>query len=150
MSSSRFGCALGYGILHMSDLIYFSSASGNTERFVARLGLPALRIPISPKAPMPEPIKPFVLICPSYADGQGRGAVAKQVIHFLNDARRRALLRGVIGTGNRNFGYLFACAGRVVAEKCRVPLLYRFELAGNENDIACVRSGLAQFWGKEC
>lgn len=134
----------------MGDLVYFSSASGNTERFVARLGLPAVRIPISPQAPMPEPSRPFVLICPSYADGQGRGAVAKPVIHFLNDARRRALLRGVIGAGNRNFGPLFACAGQVVASKCRVPLLYRFELAGNEVDIACVRSGLAQFWEARC
>ncbi|MDO4794607.1 MAG: class Ib ribonucleoside-diphosphate reductase assembly flavoprotein NrdI [Brachymonas sp.] len=134
----------------MGALIYFSSASGNTERFVSRLGLPAARIPISPQQPAPEPLEPFVLICPTYADGQGRGAVAKPVIHFLNDARRRALLRGVIGTGNRNFGHLFAHAGRVIADKCQVPLLYRFELAGTETDIACVRRGLATFWEMQC
>lgn len=130
----------------MDRLVYFSSASGNTERFMARLGLDALRIPTSPRDVMPEPEAPFVLITPTYADGQGRGAVARQVIRFLNDPRRRQLLRGVIATGNRNFGRLFACAGDVIASKCQVPVLYRFELAGNETDLLRVRTGLARFW----
>lgn len=42
---------------------------------------------------MPEPAAPYVLICPSHADGQGRGAVAKQVIRFLNDPDRWVQLR---------------------------------------------------------
>lgn len=95
---------------------------------------------------MPEPTEPFVLICPTYADGQGRGAVAKPVIHFLNDARRRALLRGVIGAGNRNFGRQFASAADVIAQKCGVPVLYRFELAGTDFDVIRVRIGLFRFW----
>lgn len=131
-------------------LVYYSSASGNTERFMERLGLDAWRIPISPEAPMPEPQSPFVLVCPSYADGQGRGAVARQVIHFLNDARRRSLLRGVIASGNRNFGKWFACAGPLIAAKCQVPVLYRFELAGTEADIDRVRTGLSKFWEMQC
>lgn len=134
----------------MSGLIYYSSASGNTARFVARLGLDARRIPISPADPLPEPALPFVLICPTFADGQGRGAVPKQVIRFLNDPTRRGLLRGVIGAGNRNFGETYALSGRVIAAKCNVPVLYSFELAGNETDIARVRAGLHQFWGMEC
>ena len=131
-------------------LVYYSSASGNTARFVARLGLPALRIPIRPTDPMPVVDVPFVLICPTYADGQGRGAVPKAVIHFLNDPRRRALLRGVIGAGNRNFGATFALAGRVIAEKCKVPVLWRFALAGTDTDIQKVRTALHQFRGLEC
>ena len=115
-----------------------------------RLGLDAWRIPISPEAPMPEPQSPFVLVCPSYADGQGRGAVARQVIHFLNDARRRSLLRGVIASGKRNFGEWFACAGPLIADKCQVPVLYRFELAGTEADIDRVRTGLSKFWEMQC
>lgn len=134
----------------MGGLVYYSSASGNTQRFVTRLGLPAQRIPISPKDPMPEPGAPFVLISPTYADGEGRGAVAKQVIHFLNDPDRRALLRGVIAGGNRNFGATWALAGKVIADKCGVPILYRFELAGTETDIDRVRAGLERFWGMTC
>ncbi|MCR8547535.1 class Ib ribonucleoside-diphosphate reductase assembly flavoprotein NrdI [Salipiger sp. P9] len=130
----------------MGGLVYFSSRSGNTQRFVSRLGLTAQRIPISPEEPMPAPRAPFVLVTPSYADGQGRGAVHKQVIRFLNDPDTRQHLRGVIAGGNRNFGALFALAGDVVAQKCRVPVLYRFELAGTETDIARVREGLDRFW----
>lgn len=134
----------------MAGLVYFSSGSGNTARFVAALGLPAARIPIRPADPMPQPCQPFVLICPTYADGTGKGAVPKQVIAFLNDPARRALIRGVIAAGNRNFGETFALAGRVIAAKCNVPVLYSFELAGTETDIFRVRAGLDRFWGTEC
>ena len=134
----------------MGGLVYYSSQSGNTVRFVERLSLPAMRIPISPSEPMPEPTEPYILICPSYADGQGRGAVAKQVIHFLNDPKRRAGLRGVIASCNRNFGELFACAGDVITKKCDVPVLYRFELAGTDADIRNVKIGLEKFWRHEC
>ena len=134
----------------MCGLIYYSSASGNTARFVARLGLPASRIPIAPTGEMPAPAQPYVLICPTFADGEGRGAVPKQVIRFLNDPERRALLRGVIATGNWNFGATFALSGKVISDKCNVPVLYRFELAGNDLDISRITAGLQKFWGTEC
>ncbi|MCJ1902032.1 class Ib ribonucleoside-diphosphate reductase assembly flavoprotein NrdI [Paracoccus versutus] len=134
----------------MGGLVYYSSASGNTARFVARLGLAAGRIPVSPRDPLPEAATPYVLICPTYADGTGRGAVPKQVIRFLNDPARRAGLRGVIAAGNRNFGATYALAGRVISDKCNIPVLYRFELAGTELDISRVRAGLEKFWGTEC
>lgn len=134
----------------MPGLVFFSSGSGNTARFVARLGLPGLRIPIRPAQPMAPVEAPFVLICPTYADGQGRGAVPKPVIRFLNDARNRAGLRGVIGAGNRNFGATFALAARIIADKCNVPVLWRFELAGTDVDVAKVRAGLHHFRGMEC
>lgn len=130
----------------MGGLVYFSSRSGNTARFVARLGAEASRIPVAPEAPMPAPRAPFVLISPTYADGMGRGAVHKQVIRFLNDPETRQYLRGVIAGGNRNFGALFASAGDVISKKCGVPVLYRFELAGTETDIARVSEGLDKFW----
>ncbi|MFD1882268.1 class Ib ribonucleoside-diphosphate reductase assembly flavoprotein NrdI [Paracoccus pacificus] len=134
----------------MGGLVYFSSRSGNTARFVNALDLPAQRLPIDPDQPMPMPGGPYVLITPTYADGEGRGAVPKQVIRFLNNPDRRAGLRGVIAGGNRNFGATYGLAARVISEKCNVPVLYRFELAGTETDIARVRAGLAKFWGTEC
>ncbi|MBR9762145.1 MAG: class Ib ribonucleoside-diphosphate reductase assembly flavoprotein NrdI [Rhodobacteraceae bacterium] len=134
----------------MPGLVYFSSASGNTARFVARLGLEATRLPISPKEPLPALPRDYVLICPTFADGEGRGAVPKQVIRFLNTPAHRERLRGVIGTGNRNFGETYALAGHVIARKCAVPLLYTFELAGTDRDIARVHDGLAAFWGTQC
>lgn len=134
----------------MAQLVFFSSRSGNTAKFVARLGMDALRIPVSADEPMPLPDQPYVLITPSYADGEGRGAVHPQVVRFLNDPARRALIRGVIASGNRNFGQFYALAGRRVADKLNVPLLYRFELAGNDEDIALVTQGLHRFWRETC
>ena len=134
----------------MGGLIYYSSASGNTARFVAGLGLAADRIPIKDAAPFPDCEGPYVLICPTYADGAGRGAVPKQVICFLNAPARRARLRGVIGAGNRNFGQTYARAADVIAAKCGVPVLYKFELAGTPTDIARVRAGLDTLWSSEC
>ncbi len=99
---------------------------------------------------MPRPMYPYVLICPTYADGEGRGAVPKQVIQFLNDPDRRARIAGVIGAGNRNFGATYALAGRIIAQKCNVPLLYSFELAGTETDIARVRAGLEKLGRHLC
>ncbi|MEM5519512.1 class Ib ribonucleoside-diphosphate reductase assembly flavoprotein NrdI [Sulfitobacter sp. AS59] len=134
----------------MGGLVYYSSATGNTARLVAALGIDAMRIPIRPSDPMPAPDRPFVLVCPTFADGAGRGAVPKQVIRFLNEPTRRALLRGVIGAGNRNFGATFALSGDVIAKKCNVPVLTRFELAGTDLDIARIRDGLDKFWRTEC
>lgn len=123
-------------------IAYYSTASGNTARFVARLGLDAMRVA--------EPItRPFVLVTPTYADGEGRFAVPKPVIRFLNDPANRSLIQGVIAGGNRNFGEFFARAGDVIAMKCGIPLLYRFELSGTEEDVARVRSGLERFWTRQ-
>jgi protein involved in ribonucleotide reduction len=123
-------------------LVYYSSKSGNTHRFVSRWSREAIRLPPKPADVFPVLLTPFVLICPTYADGEGRGAVPKQVIRFLNAPERRAALVGVIGTGNRNFGATYALAGRIIAEKCDVPLLYTLELAGTETDVAHVTFGL--------
>ena len=134
----------------MGGLVYFSSASGNTARFMARLGLPAARIPISAADAMPAPETPYVLICPTFADGEGRGAVPKQVIRFLNDPDNRGLLRGVITAGNTNFGAAYCIAGEIVARKCHVPHLYQFELMGTPDDVEAVREGLTSQWLPLC
>ncbi|WCP65899.1 class Ib ribonucleoside-diphosphate reductase assembly flavoprotein NrdI [Vibrio tubiashii] len=127
-------------------IVYYSSASGNTQRFVERLDVEAIRLPISEDEPTQLIGQPFVLICPTYADGEGRGAVPKSVIKVLNQAENRAHLKGVIASGNRNFGELFAQAGKIIANKCHVPVLYRFELSGTQHDVQAVQQGLEQFW----
>lgn len=129
----------------MGELVYFSSRSENTHRFVVKLGLPACRIPLR----IDETFKaetPFVLVLPTYCGDGGKGAVPKQVIRFLNDTANRSNIRGVIAAGNSNFGATFGLAGDVIAAKCHVPYLYRFELMGTEEDVANVKNGLERFW----
>ncbi len=130
----------------MGGLVYYSSASENTHRFIKRLGLPALRLPIGAGDEPPVVHEPYVLVVPTYGGGHGKGAVPKPVIRFLNDKRNRDLIRGVIAAGNTNFGTAYAVAGDVIATKCAVPFLYRFELIGTPEDIENVKSGLERFW----
>ena len=127
-------------------IIYFSSVSGNTARFVEKLGLFAERIPLRAKEPQLEVTEPFVLITPTYGGGSMAKAVPKQVIRFLNNPDNRAQLRGVITSGNTNFGEAFCCAGPIIASKCGVPELYRFELLGTTRDVERVRAGLIDFF----
>lgn len=131
----------------MGLIVYYSSWSENTHRFVEKLGLRAARIPLSA-----EDIhirEPFVLISPTYCGEGGRGAVPKQVIRFLNDAENRSNIRGVVAAGNSNFGETYGLAGDVISQKCQVPYLYRFELLGTAEDVANVKDGMGRFWTRE-
>ncbi|WP_010532626.1 class Ib ribonucleoside-diphosphate reductase assembly flavoprotein NrdI [Brachybacterium squillarum] len=130
----------------MSTLVYFSSVSGNTHRFVEKLGLPARRIPLYPKDDPLVMDEEFVLMVPTYGGGNGHGAVPKQVIRFLNDERNRSRIRGVISGGNTNFGEAYCLAGDIISAKCRVPHMYRFELLGTPRDVQKVHDGLEEFW----
>lgn len=130
----------------MGGLVYFSSRSGNTHRFIEKLGLPALRLPLDGASEPPDVDEPYVLVTPTYGGGEAKGAVPKPVIRFLNKPGNRALVRGVIAAGNTNFGAGFALAGDIIAAKCAVPLLYRFELLGTAADVDNVIQGLGRFW----
>ncbi|WP_338723082.1 class Ib ribonucleoside-diphosphate reductase assembly flavoprotein NrdI [Devosia sp. XK-2] len=130
----------------MSGLVYYSSTSENTHRFVEKLGVGGVRLPVDAASEPPVVNEPFVLVLPTYGGGEDKGAVPKPVIRFLNVAHNRALIRGVIAAGNTNFGTGYCIAGDIVSQKCAVPLLYRFELLGTEEDVANVRQGLERFW----
>lgn len=127
-------------------VVYYSSPSGNTQRFIEALGTRSMRIPTTLKAAPLILDEPYVLISPTYADDDGSKAVPKQVIKFLNNLPNRENLIGVIGTGNRNFGELFGYAANVISRKCNVPLLYKLELSGTKDDITNVKQGLNKLW----
>lgn len=131
----------------MPTLVYYSSTSENTHRFVLKLGLPARRIPLHTREEEPFLVlEPYLLIVPTYGGGNAKGAVPKPVIHFLNNPRNRAGIRGVIAAGNTNFAEAYCFAGRIIAQKCEVPVLYTFELLGTPDDVTRVRHGVETFW----
>ena len=130
----------------MAQVVYFSSATNTTHRFVDKLGVPAKRIPLRRNDPELHVDEEYVLIVPTYGGGNGKGAVPKQVIRFLNDEHNRSLIRGVISAGNLNFGAAYGLAGTIVARKCQVPHMYRFELLGTDEDVTRVQEGLKALW----
>ncbi|WP_407345373.1 class Ib ribonucleoside-diphosphate reductase assembly flavoprotein NrdI [Pengzhenrongella phosphoraccumulans] len=133
----------------MTSLVYFSSTSENTHRFVQRLGIPAQRIPVRPADAPLEVDEPYVLIVPTYGGGNEGGAVPRQVVKFLNNVTNRSLIRGVIAAGNTNFGTAYCLAGPIIAAKCAVPYLYGFEILGTPEDVIRVRDGLDLWWQQQ-
>ena len=130
-------------------VVYFSSVTDNTHRFVQKLDLPNVRIPLRLKD---EPLivnDPYVLVCPTYGGGvsltgENSRPVPRQVIRFLNNEHNRSFIRAVVAGGNSNFGADFGKAGEVISAKCKVPYVYRFEMMGNEDDVRICRGGLVQ------
>lgn len=133
--------------MQTAPLIYFSTRSENTHRFVQKLNIPATRI-IGNETLLAT--QPYVLLCPTYGGGSAKGAVPTPVIHFLNIPNNRQLIRGVIASGNTNFGAAYAIAGNIIAQKCHVPFLYQFELLGTPKDVERVHTGLRTFWSSSC
>lgn len=128
-------------------VVYFSSTTENTRRFVDKLGFPSARIPLHKTDAELVVNEPYVLVCPTYGGGasishQNCRPVPAQVIRFLNNEHNRALIRAVIAGGNSNFGADFGKAGEVISAKCHVPYVYRFELLGNDEDVTVCREGL--------
>lgn len=121
-------------------IVLFTSGTGNTRRFANKIGLNHTEI--SKGLIINEP---FILFCPTYANSEGKGAVAKPIISFLNEEENRRYLKGVVGFGNRNFGNMFAIGSKIVAEKCNVPLLYKVELFGTEDDVQRVREIILKY-----
>ena len=130
----------------MPQIVYFSSTTNNTKRFVEKLGFPARRIPLRAGDEPLNVDEEYVLVVPTYGGGNQKGAVPKQVIKFLNDEHNRSLIRGVITGGNTNFGQAYCIAGDIISAKCHVPHMYRFELLGTPQDAERVREGLEKFW----
>lgn len=129
----------------MSRLVYWSSRTQNTHRFVEGLGIEAIRLPMSLAEGLPQMLAPFVLVVPTFGSEE-HTAVPRPVTEFLTIPGNAELLRGVIAGGNRNFGDTFGLAGKLISIKLSVPCLYRFELAGTPEDTDRVRQGLERFW----
>ncbi len=130
-------------------VVYFSSATNNTHKFVQKLGLPSARIPLTRVEEPLEINEPYVLVVPTYGGGasmtgENSRPVPPQVIRFLNNEHNRSFIRAVVSAGNSNFGADFGLAGEVISKKCKVPYVYRFELMGNEEDVRILRGGLVQ------
>jgi protein involved in ribonucleotide reduction len=131
----------------MYDVVYFSSVSENTKRFVEKLGLTSVRIPLkTEEAASFTYDRDSILVVPTYGSGEEKTTVPKQVIKFLNNPENRKHIKGVIATGNTNFGQSYGLAGDIVSAKLGVPLVQRVELLGTPEDVQQVKERLAQLW----
>ena len=136
------------------EVIYFSSVSDNTHRFVTKLGLPSQRIPLHTAAAAQLVAQaPYVLILPTYGQAGEGGHIPRQVHAFLKSSVNRERLTGVVGCGNTNFGADYTIAVDLIREKFAkdlhrdIPILGRVELMGTPEDVEQIRERLIRHRG---
>ena len=132
------------------DIVYFSNKSENTKRFVEKLDDVNYRIPLNWDDENPYlHSREFVLVVPTYGGGNDKHTIPSQVKKFLNVRSNREMLRGVIGTGNTNFGDHFCKAADTISSKTGVPLIGRVEIFGTEDDVNKIKERLVLLYGQE-
>lgn len=105
--------------------IVYDSMTGNVRRFIRKTGFEARQVQRDLIVD-----EPFILVCYTI----GLGNPPKKTQDFLKNNHHNLI--GVAVSGNTNFGWHHYCrAADVIAEKYNVPILLKFELAGNQDDI---------------
>ena len=122
------------------DIVYYSNRSGNTKRFVEKLGYEN----IFNVSQLPLASKEYVLFVPTYGGGNGEYSIPRPVAKFLNVKSNRDLLRGVVGFGNTNFGDHYCKAAYMIAHKTGAPLLAKVELLGTPEDVELVQTRMRE------
>lgn len=110
-------------------LYYFASRTGNTEALVSKVGLDASKIESGDEVAAGD----FILF--TYTDGFGD--IPFEVDAFL--ANNSSMLKGVIVTGDTSYGEAYGGAGDKIAETYGVPLLYKCENDGTDEDVAKIK-----------
>ena len=108
--------------------VIFFSLTGNCKRFVEMCKLPEEDV-IDLWEIDYEVDFDYILITPTI----GFGKVPEDVERFLVENHKH--LRGVVGSGNKNWGNRFAKASEIISEQYNVPLLMKIELHGNTKDL---------------
>lgn len=122
------------------DIVYYSNRSGNTKRFVEKLGYEN----IFSVSQLPLASKEYVLFVPTYGGGNGEYSIPRPVAQFLNVKSNRELLRGVVGFGNTNFGDHYCKAAYMITSKTGTPLLAKVELLGTPEDVETVKQRMRE------
>lgn len=132
------------------SLVYFSNYSENTKRFVEKVTSAGIRIPIRPSDARNIVMDvEYVLVVPTYGGGNESPAIPKSVKVFLNNPENRSFLRGVIGTGNTNFGEHYCKAATMISAKTGVPVIAKVELLGTPEDVIKVKERLEILYGQQ-
>ncbi|HBC91256.1 MAG TPA: class Ib ribonucleoside-diphosphate reductase assembly flavoprotein NrdI [Lactococcus sp.] len=120
-------------------LVYFS-ITGQTRRFANKTRLEHEEI--LPQNPEFEVNEDFLLVVPSYADetpGAERSMdIMDPVFEFMAYADNAQHCKGIVGTGNRNFAFLYIFTAKQLSAQFKIPIVYDFEFNGTPADVAAV------------
>lgn len=107
-------------------MIIYASRTNNVRSVAKRItGINCVDIK-DVEVPVKEPFFIF-----TYTDGIGQ--VPKQIEVFLNENYFH--LKGVIASGNLNFGNAFCGSADLISSKYGVPIIDKLDLRGNKDNI---------------
>lgn len=117
-------------------MIVYASRTGNIRYIIQKLGLPAREI-----AEVDELNAPYLLF--TYTDGLG--SVPPIVDQFMTTYHNQC--KGIIVSGNRNFGHaFFGRAGDLLAAKYGIPLVEKLELRGTPSNYETITKYYYSIW----
>lgn len=112
--------------------IVYASRTGNVESIIDRLGVDAVRIEDGSESVTED----YIVF--TYTDGYGD--VPGEVADFLEN--NSANVKGVVVSGDTSYGDAFCAAGDVIAEEYNVPVLYKVENEGTDEDIENIKNAI--------
>ena len=122
--------------------LVFFSLTGQTRRFVKKIGLPAYEI--DAMNPFYELNEPYILIVPTYDK-----EVTEVVSDFIEFKSNRDNILGVAGGGNRNFADLFIFTAKDMAKEYNIPLIFSFEFSGTHEDVENFKKVVSEIESKK-
>ena len=117
-------------------MIIYASRTGNVRYIVQKLGLPAMDL-----AEVDKIDEPYLLF--TYTDGLG--SVPPIVDQFMT--ANFDLCKGIIVSGNRNFGHaFFGRAGDLLAAQYGIPLIEKVEMRGTPANYEAITDYYYSIW----
>ena len=117
-------------------MIIYASRTGNVRYIVQKLGLPAKDL-----AEVVKIDEPYLLF--TYTDGLG--SVPPIVDQFMT--ANFELCKGIIVSGNRNFGHdFFGRAGDLLAAQYGIPLIEKVEMRGTPANYKAITDYYYSIW----
>ncbi|MBZ6003334.1 class Ib ribonucleoside-diphosphate reductase assembly flavoprotein NrdI [Leuconostoc gelidum subsp. aenigmaticum] len=127
--------------------VLYTSTEGNTQSFVEKLQVVAEKNGdilearmIGDETEYANETEPYVAVVPTYlTGGTGIGPEVTEIFtsalgDYLSFGRNSQYLKGIIGSGNRNFNVQFNLTALRYADKFNVPMIFAFELRGSMFD----------------
>lgn len=109
-------------------MIVYASRTGNVRNVVSRLE----NIKCVDLSEIGVVNSPYFIF--TYTDGIG--LIPSKVEEFLDNNKK--YIKGVIATGNTNFGKSFCLCADKISEKYKVPIIAKLELRGSKKDLEVI------------
>lgn len=111
-------------------MIVYTSRTGNIRHIVSNLELPSCELTNKLITNYPY----FLFI---YTDGLGD--IPKHVTEFLSIVENQLNIKGVIVSGNTNFGETFCKPAEIISDRFNISIIRKIDLRGNDEDLFEIR-----------